>query len=210
MACETENVKTMERLLLVAKRLVLVALVVAPPRVATAQGGRVVPPARRPAARAALKAERQAQRDSNQPPLGERQILQRQVRQAWIGAVRRQLNLNDQQMRALNQVNAKFERQRGEIQRDEREARLALRSAMEDTSATDQNARIEQQMNVLVQAQHRRADLFEAEQKELAGFLTPLQRARFANLQERLARQLQQMQQNTAPPGPPPENPPER
>jgi hypothetical protein len=194
----------------VAKRKLLVASVVAAlPTIGVAQ--RVVPPpVRRPAARAALKAERQAQKDS-QPPLGERALLQRQVRQAWAGAVRRQLNLNDQQMRTLNQVNTKYDRQRGEIQRDERQARLDLKSAMEDTTGADQNARIEQQMNALVQAQRRRADLFEAEQKELSGFLTPLQRARFTVLQENLARRLQQVQQSTTPPGPPPpENPPER
>jgi hypothetical protein len=205
-------VRTIERLIFVAKRLLLVAPIVAAlPTIGAAQGGRVVlPPVRRPAARAALKAERQAQKDSNQPPLGERALLQRQVRQAWAGAVRRQLNLNNEQMRTLNQVNTKYDRQRAEIQRDERQARLGLKSAMEDTAAADQNARIEQQMNVLVQAQRRRADLFEAEQKELSGFLTPLQRARFTVLQENLARRLQQVQQNAAPPGPPPpENPPE-
>jgi hypothetical protein len=200
-------VRAIERLLVIAS---LSALL---PAVVVAQGGRVVPPpARRPAARAALKAERQAQRDSNQPPLGERALLQRQVRQAWAGAVRRQLNLNNEQMRTLNQVNTKYDRQRADIQRDERQARVALKSAMEDTTAADQNTRIEQQMNVLVQAQRRRADLFEAEQKELGGFLTPLQRSRFTILQENLARRLQQVQQTTAPAGPPPppENPPER
>jgi hypothetical protein len=202
-------VRTIE-ILVLAKRLLLVGAVVAAlPTIGDAQ--RVVPPPiRRPAPRAALKAERQAQKDS-QPPLTERALLQRQVRQAWAGAVRRQLNLNDQQMRTLNQVNTKYDRQRGEIQRDERQARLDLKSAMEDTTGADQNARIEQQMNALVQAQRRRADLFEAEQKELSGFLTPLQRARFTVLQENLARRLQQVQQSTTPPGPPsPENPPER
>jgi len=201
-------VRTIERLVLTAS--VLAAM----PTVGVAQGGggRVVPPpVRRPAARAALKAERQAQKDSNQPPLGERALLQRQVRQAWAGRVRRQLNLNDQQWRTLNQVNTKYDRQRGEIVRDETQARKELRAAMVDTTAADQNARVEQQMNVLIQAPRRRADLFEAEQKELAGFLTPLQRARFTVMQENLARQLQQLQQTTAPPGPPPpENPPER
>ena len=200
--------RTIERLVLIAS--VLAAI----PTIGVAQGGggRVVPPpVRRPAARAALKAERQAQKDSNQPPLGERALLQRQVRQAWAGRVRRQLNLNDQQWRTLNQVNTKYDRQRGEIVRDETQARKELRAAMVDTTAADQNARVEQQMNVLIQAPRRRADLFEAEQKELAGFLTPLQRARFTVMQENLARQLQQLQQTTAPPGPPPpENPPER
>jgi Spy/CpxP family protein refolding chaperone len=199
-------VRTIERVLVIAS---LSALL---PTVTVAQGGRAVIPPRRPA-RAALKAERQAQRNDSAPPLGERALLQRQVRQAWIGNVRRQLNLNDEQMRTLNQVNTKYERQRGDIQRDERQARLGLKAAMEDTAAGDQNARIEQQMNVLVGAQRRRADLFENEQKELAGFLTPLQRARYSVLQERLAQRLQQLRQNQqeGPTGPPPpENPPER
>ena len=200
--------RTIERLVLIASVLAVMPTI----GVAQGGGGRVVPPpVRRPAARAALKAERQAQKDSNQPPLGERALLQRQVRQAWAGRVRRQLNLNDEQWRTLNQVNTKYDRQRGEIVRDETQARKELRAAMVDTTAADQNARVEQQMNVLIQAPRRRADLFEAEQKELAGFLTPLQRARFTVMQENLARQLQQLQQPTAAPGPPPpENPPER
>lgn len=197
---------TIERLLVIAS---LSALL---PTVMVAQGGRAVIPPRRPA-RAALKAERQAQRNDSAPPLGERAMLQRQVRQAWIGNVRRQLNLNNEQMRTLNQVNTKYDRQRSDIQRDERQARLGLKAAMEDTAAADQNARIEQQMNALVGAQRRRADLLENEQKELAGFLTPLQRARYSVMQERLQQRLQQLRQSQqdAPAGPPPpENPPQR
>jgi Spy/CpxP family protein refolding chaperone len=199
-------VSTIERLLVIAS---LSALL---PTVMVAQGGRAVIPPRRPA-RAALKAERQAQRNDSAPPLGERAMLQRQVRQAWIGNVRRQLNLNNEQMRTLNQVNTKYDRQRSDIQRDERQARLGLKAAMEDTAAADQNARIEQQMNALVGAQRRRADLLENEQKELAGFLTPLQRARYSVMQERLQQRLQQLRQSQqdAPAGPPPpENPPQR
>jgi Spy/CpxP family protein refolding chaperone len=199
-------VRTIERLVVIAS---LSALL---PTVMVAQGGRAVIPPRRPA-RAALKAERQAQRNDSAPPLGERAMLQRQVRQAWIGNVRRQLNLNNEQMRTLNQVNTKYDRQRSDIQRDERQARLGLKAAMEDTAAADQNARIEQQMNALVGAQRRRADLFENEQKELAGFLTPLQRARYSVMQERLQQRLQQLRQSQqdAPAGPPPpENPPQR
>jgi hypothetical protein len=199
-------VRTIHRLLAIA------SLFAALPSSGVAQGGRViVPPPRRPAARAALKAERQAQRDSGAPPLGERTQLQRQVRQRFAQVVRKQLNLNDEQMQTLARVNAKYDRQRAEIVRDEGQARRGLKAAMEDSTAADQNARVEQQMNLLVQAQRRRADLFESEQKDLSGFLTPLQRARFTVLQERLARQLQQVQQPNATVGPPPpENPPER
>ena len=165
-------------------------------------------PPRRPV-REALKAQRQAQRaDSGQPAPNDRVQLRQQVRRAWVQAVRKQLNLNDQQLRNLNQVNVKYDRQRAEVFRDERQARLGLKAAMEDTTAADQNARVEQQMNVLVQAQRRRADLFENEQKELAGFLTPLQRARFTVMQERLAARLQQLGTASPPDGPPPPDTP--
>lgn len=166
-----------------------------------------VPP-RRPV-REAIRAQRQAQRgDSGQPAPNDRVMLRQQVRQAWVRAVRKQLNLNDQQMRNLNQVNVKYDRQRAEVFRDERQARLGLKAAMEDTTATDQNTRVDQQLNLLVQAQRRRADLFESEQKELAGFLTPLQRARFTVMQERLAAQLQKLGRDATPDGPPPPDTP--
>ena len=201
----SENVRTIRRVFVIA------TCVAALPAAGFAQGGRaVLPLPRRPAARAALKAERQAERGDSARPLADRAFLQRQVRQRFAQVVRRQLNLNDEQMQTLARVNTKYDRQRAEILRDEGQARRGLKAAMEDSTAADQSARVEQQMNVLVQAQRRRADLFEAEQKELSGFLTPLQRARFTVLQENLARQLQRVQQATVPDGPPPENPPER
>lgn len=185
------------------------ALAASPTVAARAQGGVLPPPARRQAVRQAIKAQRQAERaDSGKPVPNERAELQRQVRQAWQGVVRRQLNLNQEQMRSLNQVNGKYERERNSIVRDERQARLALKAAMADSGATDQNARVEQQLNVLVQAQRRRADLFENEQKDLSGFLTPLQRAKFSALQEQLNKRLQNVVQSTAPVGPPPPDTP--
>lgn len=179
------------------------------PSLAGAQGGRAVIPPRRQAARQAMRAERQSERDSAQPGAGDRTMLQRQVRQAFAQTVRRQLRLNDQQMRNLSSVNAKYDRQRAEILRGERDARLGLKAAMEDSTAADQSARVEQQLNLLVQAQRRRADLLENEQKELSGFLTPLQRAQFYALQERLTKRLQELRQQNAPAGPPPPDVPD-
>ncbi len=186
--------------------LVMCALSAALPAVGSAQGGRVVPPpVRRPGARA-LKEQRQANRADSGDANGDRAALRRQVQQAFARNVRRQLNLNDEQMQTLMRVNQKYDRQRTEIVRDERQARLGLRAAMLDSGSADQNARIDQQMNLLVQAQRRRADLLENEQKELSGFLTPLQRARFSVLQDNLAGSIRKLQQGNAaagPPGPP-------
>jgi hypothetical protein len=188
-------------------------MLAAVPAAGYAQGGRVVPPpVRRPAARA-LKEQRQADRADSGDANADRAALRRQVQQAFARTVRRQLNLNDDQMQTLMRVNQKYDRQRNEIVRDERQARLGLRSAMLDTASADQNARIDQQMGLLVQAQRRRADMLESEQKELSGFLTPLQRARFSVLQDNLAANIRKLQQGNAaavgPPGPPPDPQPQ-
>jgi hypothetical protein len=47
----------------------------------------------------------------------------------------------------------------------------------------------------LVQAQRKRADLLEAEQKELAGFLNPVQRAKYLALREQLQKRVAQLRQ---------------
>jgi hypothetical protein len=119
----------------------------------------------------------------------ERQVQERRIRQAFENVVRRQLKLDDEKMRQLRQSQSKFERQRRQLNAEERQARLALRAAMQDSAGRDQ-ARISQSLDQLVAAQRRRADLLEAEQKELSSFLTPMQRAQYLSLQERAARRL--------------------
>jgi len=142
-----------------------------------------------------------------QPP-AERQLLQRQVRQAFAKAVRRQLNLSDDQMRKLQSADFKYERQRVALLRDERQARLGLKGAMDDSTSVDQ-AKVDAYLSQLVKAQRTRADILESEQKELAGFLSPLQRAKYFAMKERFNRRMQELAQQNggrgAPaPGPPP------
>jgi hypothetical protein len=131
-----------------------------------------------------------------QPP-AEQQLLQRQVRQAFAKAVRRQLNLSDDQMRKLQSVDFKYERQRIALLRDERQARLGLKGAMDDSTKIDQT-KVDGYLSQLVKAQRTRADLLESEQKELTGFLTPLQRAKYFAMKERLNRRMQELAQQNA------------
>ena len=153
----------------------------------------------RPGGRAAMR---------GQPP-GERQRLQRQVRQAFANAVRRQLNLNDDQMRKLQSSDLKYERERVALLRDERQARLGLKNAMDDSGTVDQ-AKVDGYLSQLIKAQRTRADLLESEQKELAGFLTPLQRAKYFAMKERFNRRMQELAQPNGARGAPPEPPLER
>ena len=96
---------------------------------------------------------------------------------------RRRVGLSDPQMNQLIPINQRFEGQRRAILRQERETRLALRDAMRDSAEVDQG-KITGYLDKLVQLQHQRVDLIEQEQRDLAQFMTPLQRARYTALQE--------------------------
>ena len=131
----------------------------------------------------------------------EQRALVNQVRQAFNGVVRRQLNLNDDQAAQLQRVEQKYTQQRAQLQRDEKQARLALAAAILDTTGGADQSKVAGYMDQLIAAQHKRADLLDAEQKELAGFLTPLQRAKYQGLKEQLSKRIAQMKQGAGPGG---------
>ena len=123
---------------------------------------------------------------------GNRVQLERQVQRMLYQMTRRRVGLSDAQMNQLLPINRRFESQRREIQIQERETRLALRDAMRDSTQADQS-RITGYLDKLVQLQRQRVDLIEQEQKDLAQFMTPLQRARYTALQEQVRRRVEQM-----------------
>jgi len=144
-------------------------------------------------ARGAVKQQRQQEKalaGANRP------ALERQVRQAVARVVRQRLNLNDQQMQSLTRVDNKFDVQRRNLLRDERATRQNLKAAMADSVSPDQN-KIAQYVDELTQEPHRRADLQAAEQKELSSFLTPMQRAQYLVIKERVTARMLQLQQQT-------------
>lgn len=123
-----------------------------------------------------------------------RPALEGRVRQALAEAVKRQLSLDDQQMRQLQRTDEKFDIERRRIGLDEREARQTIRAAIEDSASTD-NAKIEAAMRRLLNVQRQRVDLLEAEQKDLSAFLTAKQRAQYFALREQVTRRLMEFQQ---------------
>jgi len=147
-----------------------------------------------PRARAEIRAGR-AGRAVGQKP--NRLLLEGRARQALFGAVQRQLKLDDQKMQKLQQTDAKFDPERRNLTRDEREARQALKAAMEDSTSPDQS-KIDASMKRVLAIQHRRVELLEAEQKDLATFLTPKQRAQYFAIRERVMRRMAEMEQDDA------------
>ena len=138
------------------------------------------------------RAERGAGRQLPDEQVGNRAQLERQVQRMLYQMTRRRVGLTDPQMNQLIPINQRFEGQRRAILRQERETRLALRDAMRDSAQVDQG-KITGYLDKLVQLQHQRVDLIEQEQKDLAQFMTPLQRARYTALQEQVRRRVEQM-----------------
>lgn len=130
---------------------------------------------------------------------GNRAELERQFQQTLYQMTRRRVGLTDTQMNQLVPVNRRFETQRRDLQRQERQTRLALRDEMRDSTQADQT-KISQYLDQLTQLQRQRVELFAQEQRDLAQFMTPLQRARYTALQEQVRRRVEQMRRRNGAP----------
>lgn len=131
----------------------------------------------------------------------QRDSLEARVRARMAQMLRTQVGLNDEQIRRLQGVNRQFETQRRSLFEQERRTRIELRAAMEIGDSTQQE-RIGSLLDRTVALQRQRIDLIEAEQKELATFLTPLQRARLYGMEEQIRRRADEMREGRAPGAP--------
>lgn len=118
--------------------------------------------------------------------------LQRRFQQMLYQVTRERVGLTDEQMKRLVPVNQRFTTQRREIQRQERQTRVALRDAIRDSSQVDQG-KITEYLDRLVDLQRQRVELLAQEQKDLAEFMTPLQRAKYTAIQEQVRQRIEQM-----------------
>jgi protein CpxP len=128
------------------------------------------------------------------PPGPQRDSLENQVRRRMTEVLRTQLSLTDDQLRRLGATNRRFERQRIALVAQEREVRTSLRQEIEsgDTTRSSQVSALLDRMLVL---QRQRLELVEAEQKELATFLTPMQRAKYFGMEEQIRRRVMELRE---------------
>ncbi len=141
------------------------------------------------------------------PSPAQRDSLEARVRARMEQVLRTQLGLNDEQVRRLSATNRQFEGQRRQLFEQERRVRVELRAAIELGDST-QNARIGPMLDRTMQIQRERLTLQEAEQKELATFLTPLQRAKLFGMEEQMRRRMTEMRESGNRPDGPQGGPP--
>jgi protein CpxP len=125
------------------------------------------------------------------PGAGGRPELEQRFRQRMAQVVKNRVGLTDEQMRQLGPVSRKYEDERRKLHQEERLARMTLRRNLLTPDSADQpeTARL---IDQLMAIQRRRLDLLAAEQRELAAFMSPVQRAKYLVLQDQLRRQLEE------------------
>lgn len=111
--------------------------------------------------------------------------------------VARRLKLTTEQQTRLQTTTRRFATEREQLIAQERTARRTLRDQLARGDSADQPA-VGKQLDELLRLQQRRSQLVADEQRELAAFLTPVQRAQFLAMQERAFRAAQQIRQKRA------------
>jgi len=121
-----------------------------------------------------------------------RPALEQQFRERVARLAQQRIGLTDAQMAQLGQSNARFAPQLNQLAAQERETRRQLR--LEMTSAGEPNQQhVSDLLDRALQMQKQRISIVEAEQKDLARFMTPVQRARYIALQQQFRRRAQEL-----------------
>jgi periplasmic protein CpxP/Spy len=125
-------------------------------------------------------------------PKENRPALEQQFRERTAKLVQQRLGLNDVQLGKLEQTNARFAPQLRQLAAQERDIRGQLRQEMMPGNSANQQ-HVSDLLDAALRVQRQRLGIVEAEQKELAGFLTPVQRARYMALQAQFGKRAQEL-----------------
>lgn len=129
-----------------------------------------------------------------QPTPQQRQQLEQRL-QAYIDSiVQVRLSPTEEQFAKLRDVATRIERERRELRMEEGQMRVELRREL--MASTINEEKITELLDRMPRMERRRLDLMEREQRELAKFLSPSQRARYVALQDELRRNMQEMQRS--------------
>ena len=137
-----------------------------------------------------------------------RRSLEQQLQQRMGQVVRKRLQLTDTQFTQLQAVNLRYAGRRARLLQQERGLRQQLRQQVLRGAQADQ-AKVSTLLDQIMTLQESRLALTREEQRDLTPFLTPVQRARYAAIQDqvhrritelRRQRQQRQQQRETRPP----------
>ena len=140
----------------------------------------------------ALAAQVPGDSDVAPPPDGaEAGQLRAQVRQRWAVHVRSSLGLSDDQAGKLDATEQRFEQQRQPIRAHQRQINQALNAELA-AQAPNQD-RVKQLMSERQQNQLKLQQVNRDEDREMQGYLTPVQRARYQEERRRFQEQVAEL-----------------
>jgi protein CpxP len=120
-----------------------------------------------------------------------RPALEQQFRERLAKLAQTRIGLTDAQMTQLEQSTGRYAPQLGQLAEQERETRRQLR--VELTSPQPNQQRVSDLLDNSLRLQQLRLNLVQSEQKDLARFMTPVQRARYIALQQQFRRRTQEL-----------------
>jgi hypothetical protein len=133
-----------------------------------------------------------AQGGGEQSPARGREALEQRVRQRMAAVVQQRLRLTADQMRRLGEVNREMESQRRLLNEQERDLRVGLRAEVMRGDSANQE-RVARHVDQLIDVQRKRIELLAREQRALAAFMTPTQRAQYLAIQDQVRRRMEDM-----------------
>lgn len=139
----------------------------------------------------------QAQDVPQQPDPARAEQLREEIERRFAEHVRTELGLNEDQMTRLHATNRKFAGERREVMLRQRDLRLALQQQMRPGVAADPDS--VRRLNEALRG--NRSRLFELEQtqeRDMAGYLSPVQVAQYRMLRERLLQRVEDVRRNRA------------
>ena len=122
-------------------------------------------------------------------PAVDRAQLEQRVKVQMVRVLREQVGLNEAQITRVQDLSRRIEEQRLLLNRLEQQARTSLREEglLADTS---RNAVVAQLIDQILKAHDQKAELLATEQKELATFMAPMQRAKVFGLEDLIRRRV--------------------
>ncbi len=115
--------------------------------------------------------------------------MEQQLRENLWQITKQRIGLTDAQMATLATTSRRFDERRRTLAVDERSQRLALRQELKSDAKADQ-VRVATSLDRLHEIHRQRVELQIEEQREFATFMTPVQRAKYAALQEQVRRRV--------------------
>jgi Spy/CpxP family protein refolding chaperone len=134
------------------------------------------------------------QRDSVRQPgdTAEAEQLRTQIEQRFSARVQQELKLTNEQTAKLRDAQARFGPRRQTLMRQQMDRRRALEDQMQPGVAANQDS-VRKLMDGLTAGRLEMVKIQQDENRELAGFLTPVQQYRYNTMRERLMQRVGEM-----------------